>query len=434
VTQGQADLGLIPPVGEDAPAPAAPETEAFIAFVKTVLGEDVSDVRASDRLTTSAACLVASENGIDRQLERLLAACRAPSGTRPVLELNPRHDLVTRLAALPDAAEIKSDGARLLLDEAHIADGELPTDARLCRPACTRAGRPRLTGSKGLFALPRRALSTGTTKAPHLEDAVPFCHRLPIRKSAVENVVVDLCDADLARDRTDALGMEEQRAFGRALPAATSGDQRNADRTLPHVVPVIDRRQGAVMDERELRTLKHDAAIGRQEAAGSRAGHDHAANGQLTGKAFAAGFEIDRRGQTFDVTGHTGGDRVASTRSTSEVACTGAVSSLSATAGSMRASCCGPTVTSAGSVARVESATIAEAPCAWVTCICTSWAEALVPEAPTSAYVSVAKMLKALARRMKTHSLSKLGGGHRVLERSRKDAVVRDARGTFVPN
>ena len=132
VTQGMADLGLIAPLdGSDEPAPAAPEAESFIAFVKDKLGDAVSDVRASDRLTTSAACLVASEHGIDRQLERILSASgQSPRATKPVLELNPRHDLVTRLSALPDDAELKSDGAHLLFDEARIADGELPDDAR----------------------------------------------------------------------------------------------------------------------------------------------------------------------------------------------------------------------------------------------------------------------------------------------------------------
>ncbi len=132
VTHGQADLGLIAPLdSETPPAPAAPEAEAFIAFVKSCLGDAVSDVRASERLTTSAACLVASEHGIDRQLERLLSANgQTPQGAKPVLELNVRNDLVTRLATLADDTPLKTDGAHLLFDEARIADGELPADAR----------------------------------------------------------------------------------------------------------------------------------------------------------------------------------------------------------------------------------------------------------------------------------------------------------------
>ena len=132
VTQGQSELGEIAGLeGETAEIPAAPEAEGFLAFVKTCLGDAVSDVRGSDRLTTSAACLVASDNALDRQLERLLAASgQTPQGAKPVLELNLRHDLVAKLAALADEAPIKADGAHLLLDEARIADGELPEDTR----------------------------------------------------------------------------------------------------------------------------------------------------------------------------------------------------------------------------------------------------------------------------------------------------------------
>ena len=134
VTQGAADLGLIPLTEGSAPATTDIEepVAAFIAFVKTTLGDAVSDVRASERLTDSAVCLVASERGIDRQLEKLLAGTgQAPAPTKPVLEINPRHALVARLAALgDDEAALRDDAAHLLLDEAQIAEGEQPVDPR----------------------------------------------------------------------------------------------------------------------------------------------------------------------------------------------------------------------------------------------------------------------------------------------------------------
>jgi len=141
VTQGMADLGLVPlPEGEE-PAPAASgAVESFIAFVKTTLGDAVSDVRASERLTESAVCLVAPENAMDRQLEKLLAgAGRLDAGTKPVLEINPRHPLIARLSeAGEDAAELREDAAYLLFDEARIADGELPADPRAFSARLTR--------------------------------------------------------------------------------------------------------------------------------------------------------------------------------------------------------------------------------------------------------------------------------------------------------
>ncbi|KFL45136.1 molecular chaperone HtpG [Sphingobium sp. SA2] len=133
VTQGGADLGLIPLV-EGADKPTEPENAAvadFLAFAKTTLADAVSDVRASDRLTTSAVCLVAPESGMDRQLEKLLASAgQLPTAALPVLEINPRHALIQKLASSDDADGLKSDLAHLLLDQARIADGEQPTDAR----------------------------------------------------------------------------------------------------------------------------------------------------------------------------------------------------------------------------------------------------------------------------------------------------------------
>jgi molecular chaperone HtpG len=134
VTQGAADLALVPLVeakGEQG-VEASEAVAKFIIGVKATLGEQVSDVRASDRLTESAVCLVAPESGIDRQLERILArAGKVDSAAKPILELNPHHDLVLALANLgEDAKTLKEDAAHLLLDEAKILDGELPQDAR----------------------------------------------------------------------------------------------------------------------------------------------------------------------------------------------------------------------------------------------------------------------------------------------------------------
>src|SRR5262249_32376283 len=72
VTQGAADLALIPRL--DAAPTAAPNiaepVKDFLAFLKSTLGDVVAEVRASDRLTDSAVCLVAPDKGPDRALER----------------------------------------------------------------------------------------------------------------------------------------------------------------------------------------------------------------------------------------------------------------------------------------------------------------------------------------------------------------------------
>jgi molecular chaperone HtpG len=132
VTQGAAELDLIPPLEAAAPQDAgiSERVANFVAFVKETLGEAISDARASERLTSSAVCLVAPDSGMDRQLEKILAgAGRISAGTKPVLEINPRHDLVVALAAA-DANDktAREDAVRLLFDEAKILDGEAIAD------------------------------------------------------------------------------------------------------------------------------------------------------------------------------------------------------------------------------------------------------------------------------------------------------------------
>ena len=152
VTQGAADLALIP-VLDDKAAPAPETSEAvnnLIAFVKETLGEAVADVRPSDRLTDSAVCLVASELGPDRQLEKLLASAgRLKTAAKPVLEINPRHDMIVALAALnDDDSGFKQDAAHLLFDEARLLDGDRPTDAKLFSDRLARVLMRSLGGNK----------------------------------------------------------------------------------------------------------------------------------------------------------------------------------------------------------------------------------------------------------------------------------------------
>src|SRR4030081_2695005 len=127
LSQGDIDFGLIPRI-DDSKDEAKPDTDeaATIAAIKATLGDRVSDVRASQRLTTSASCLVAGRHGPDRELERLLARQNRGAGTKPILEINLRHPMV---AAIPQAeAASAADLSLLLLEQAQILDGELPED------------------------------------------------------------------------------------------------------------------------------------------------------------------------------------------------------------------------------------------------------------------------------------------------------------------
>ena len=73
LSQGDVDFSLVPLVDKEAAAESSEADKGVLDAVKGVLGDQVSDVRASQRLTSSASCLVASGEARDRALERLLA-------------------------------------------------------------------------------------------------------------------------------------------------------------------------------------------------------------------------------------------------------------------------------------------------------------------------------------------------------------------------
>ncbi|MCF3936408.1 molecular chaperone HtpG [Acuticoccus sp. M5D2P5] len=136
VTQGSADLDAIAKAKHDdhhVPEEAkASDVATLAALVKQTLGERVSDVRASARLATSAACLVAPEGGYDRQMEKIVSRHgQGGFGAKPILELNPSHPLIRTLSSRASeggASDRIADAAWLLLGSAEILDGETPSD------------------------------------------------------------------------------------------------------------------------------------------------------------------------------------------------------------------------------------------------------------------------------------------------------------------
>jgi molecular chaperone HtpG len=135
LTRGEVDLSKIEgEAAADAAAEAEQEAvqgadlDRLIALFKSQLGERVKDVRASARLTDSAVCLVADEQGLDMRLERFLKQHQQLDElSKRVLEINPKHALIRQMAALAEDAGERAalgDLVELLLDQARIVEGE----------------------------------------------------------------------------------------------------------------------------------------------------------------------------------------------------------------------------------------------------------------------------------------------------------------------
>lgn len=133
VAKGELDLSSI---GSDeekeaekkAEEEAAKQAGPAVERIKKALGERVKDVRVTTRLTESPACLVSDQFDISGNLERILKqAGQDVPQVKPILEINPEHELVKRLAKMRSEEKI-SDFSDILFDQAVLAEGALPED------------------------------------------------------------------------------------------------------------------------------------------------------------------------------------------------------------------------------------------------------------------------------------------------------------------
>ncbi len=118
-----------------APAETSESLASLSKALKAALGDAVSEVKSSARLTDSPAALAAGEHGPDLAMQRLMRRSGRPVfAPPPALEINPEHRLIASLATRAEAGEDMADWAALLLDLARIQDGEPPVDpARFAR-------------------------------------------------------------------------------------------------------------------------------------------------------------------------------------------------------------------------------------------------------------------------------------------------------------
>ncbi len=128
VAKGDINLGEIgkddSKAKQDEETGKAHELDAdLLKKVTDSLGERVSEVRSSQRLTDSASCLVLGDQEMALHLQRLLEqAGQDVPDSRPVLELNPDHPLVDRLKAEQDEQHF-ADLALVLFEQALLSEG-----------------------------------------------------------------------------------------------------------------------------------------------------------------------------------------------------------------------------------------------------------------------------------------------------------------------
>ena len=124
VNKGELDLGDI---AKDEDAETSEDSkennDKLIERIKAVLDDKVKEVRTTNRLTSSPACLVADEGDMGRHLEQILKASgQAIPGSKPILEINPEHAVVKTIQDEQDEERFK-DWSHILFDQALLSEG-----------------------------------------------------------------------------------------------------------------------------------------------------------------------------------------------------------------------------------------------------------------------------------------------------------------------
>ncbi|MBR7003220.1 MAG: molecular chaperone HtpG [Neisseriaceae bacterium] len=126
VAKGALDLGNTATEEEKAEQKQAEESgKTAVERIQAVLGDKVAEVRATARLTESPACLVVGENQMSRHLTQMLEAAGAGdrlAGDKPILEINPQHALISKIAT-EENEERRKDLVELVFDQAVLAEG-----------------------------------------------------------------------------------------------------------------------------------------------------------------------------------------------------------------------------------------------------------------------------------------------------------------------
>ncbi len=127
VAKGDLDLGVLDgEENKEAEEEINKDFETVLKQIKDVLGDKVSEVRLSHRLTESPACLVADVYGMSLNMERIMKDAGQGfgmgMGRKPIFELNPTHALVVRMKEEQDDSRF-ADLTHILFDQAILSEG-----------------------------------------------------------------------------------------------------------------------------------------------------------------------------------------------------------------------------------------------------------------------------------------------------------------------
>lgn len=96
---------------------------SLIKHIKEILGTKVKDVEITYRLTDSPACIVADENDMGLEMQRIMqAAGQAMPESKPIFEINPNHELIQKLNEETDDT-VFAQWTKVLYEQSVLSEG-----------------------------------------------------------------------------------------------------------------------------------------------------------------------------------------------------------------------------------------------------------------------------------------------------------------------
>ena len=124
VTKGELNLGdMEDEESKKAQEKIADEHKDFIEKISKALEGKVKEVRVTNRLTSSPACLVTGDYDMSANLARIMQqAGQSAPASKPIMEINPDHTLINRLKS-EDNDDRFNDWSAILFDQALLSEG-----------------------------------------------------------------------------------------------------------------------------------------------------------------------------------------------------------------------------------------------------------------------------------------------------------------------
>ena len=100
------------------------DLKPLIKKIKDILGDKVKDVKVSNRLSDSPSCIVADENDPTAQMQEFMRSVgqKDMPNVKPILEINPNHDIVGKLKTMRKGKAFE-DISFLLFEQAILQEG-----------------------------------------------------------------------------------------------------------------------------------------------------------------------------------------------------------------------------------------------------------------------------------------------------------------------